>query len=202
MDWIVWVNTMAPLTYSAGPGNIMVAVSGVRVGFLRSVPFILGLDITYFLLSVLVGLGVGSILISYPLVAQTLKYFGIGYILYLGLKFFIASSSSETNSGIKFRIIDGVIIQLTNVKGMIMLIVMFSEFSYTGLSHTNNGLFEHVLLISAALATLNFSAHILWVFLGSGIQRTMARYPIFQRVYNYLFGSMLIGVAIWLLVRF
>jgi len=48
MEWLLWVNTMAPLAYSAGPGNIMVAISGVKKGAFKSLPFILALDLTYF----------------------------------------------------------------------------------------------------------------------------------------------------------
>lgn len=198
MDWVLWMNTMAPLAYSAGPGNIMVAASGVKVGVYRSFPFIFGLDFTYFLLSILIGLGIGNLLISYPLIAQTLKYLGIVYIFYLGSRFFIISTTSEKKVDIKFRVFDGIIVQLTNVKGMIMLIVMFSEFS----SSSSEGLIEHVVLLSTALAILNFSAHLLWVALGSSIQRVLVRYPRFNNMYNYLFGSMLITVAFWLLLRY
>ena len=55
INWLLWLSTMAPLTLSAGPGNLMVATSGAQSGVRRSVQFIIGLDITYFLLAVLVG---------------------------------------------------------------------------------------------------------------------------------------------------
>jgi len=188
---------MVPLTYSAGPGNILVAVSGVRVGMTRSLPFIVGLDLTYFLLSVLVGVGVGNTLITYPFIAEALKYSGIAYIFYLGSRFFIVSTATKQSIGSRFRILDGVMVQLTNVKGMIMLIVMFTEFT-----SPTSGIVEHVLLMSTALTALNFSAHLLWVTMGSGIQKLLGNYPAFQQGYNCVFGSMLIAVSIWLLIRF
>lgn len=197
MDWMLWSNTMVPLTYSAGPGNIMVAVSGVRVGFVKSLPFIFGLDATYFCLATVVGLGVGNILTNYPTVAELLKVLGIVYIAYLGTRFFVNSTTTDGYTDTRFRIVDGVMIQLANVKGMIMLIVMFSEFG-----DPSNDLLAGVLVLSFALASLNFSAQLLWVCLGASIKNIVVRYPAFQQRLNYLFGTMMIGVAAWLLIHF
>lgn len=188
---------MVPLTYSAGPGNIMVAVSGVRVGFIKSLPFIFGLDATYFCLATVVGLGVGNILTNYPMAAELLKLIGIIYIAYLGARFFVNSTTDDDYTDTRFGIIDGVVIQLANVKGIIMLIVMFSEFSTP-----NNDLLAGVLVLSFALASLNFSAHLLWVCLGASIKNIVVHYPAFQQRLNYLFGTMMIGVAAWLFIRF
>lgn len=188
---------MIPLTYSAGPGNILVAVSGVRVGVVRSLPFIFGLDASYFVLSTFVGLGVGNLLIAYPSTAALLKLIGIIYIAYLGVGFFVKSASDEASIHSRFRILDGVVIQLSNAKGMIMLVVMFSEFG-----DTNIDLLDDVLTLSFALASLNFSAHLLWVSMGASIKNIIVKYPAFQKMLNNLFGTMMIAVAAWLLVRF
>ena len=112
MDWVLWGNTMFPLTYSAGPGNVLVAVSGVRVGIWRTLPFILGLDLTYFILSIIVGLGLGSVLASYPLLTDILKCLGIAYILYLGSRFFILSSKAQGDGEVRFQFFDGIVVQL------------------------------------------------------------------------------------------
>jgi hypothetical protein len=62
IDWLLWLSTMVPLVFSAGPGNIMVAVSGARSGLLQPLVFVYGLDFTYLLMAIAIGVGVGQVL--------------------------------------------------------------------------------------------------------------------------------------------
>lgn len=107
------------------------------------------------------------------------------------------SASDENSIHSRFRILDGVVIQLSNAKGMIMLVVMFSEFG-----DDNIDLLDDVLTLSFALASLNFSAHLLWVSMGASIKNIIVKHPASQKILNNLFGTMMIAVAVWLLVRF
>lgn len=80
INWLLWLSTMVPLTLSAGPGNLMVATSGAQSGVRRSVRFIVGLDITYFLIAVLVGLGLYHTLMNNPTLVWALQVVGSFYI--------------------------------------------------------------------------------------------------------------------------
>jgi len=194
MDWSLWLLTMVPLIFSAGPGNIMVAAAGAQSGLSGSLRFICGLDVTYFILAMAVGLGLGDVLKVYPSASKYLSYFGIAYIIYLASRFLRSSTIGTADTTMSFGLKDGMFVQITNAKGVIMLIVMFSEFSRIGS-------LGHVLILSLALAGLNLVSHLLWASAGGVIRNVIERHPEVLRIQNMIFGIMLLGVATWLLFR-
>ncbi len=59
---------------------------------------------------------------------------------------------------------DGVLLQLGNVQGLVMLLVMFSTFSPSADASS-----AVVLVLSAALIAVNLCGHLLWASLGSSL---------------------------------
>ncbi len=196
IDWSVWLATMLPLIFSAGPGNIMVAASGARSGMRQSMSFIYGLDGTYFLLAVSVGLGLGQFFQMYPLVSSVIKSIGILYIFYLAYRFIVATAPTQNQILEPFRFRDGMVVQLTNTKGIIMLMVMFSEFFIPSAD-----MISDIFLMSTVLVVLNFMAHLMWVTFGAAIQKVLVRNPSLFKTQNYLFSSMMLAVGFWLAAR-
>lgn len=196
INWPLWLSTMVPLTLSAGPGNLMVATSGAQSGVRRSVRFIVGLDITYFMLAVLVGLGLYRTLISNPTLVWGLRVAGSFYIMWLGLRLLLRPVKGPGGKARDLQFRDGIVVQLGNVQGIVMLLVMFSTFMPTG--DTSSGI---VLILSAALIALNFFSHLLWVSMGSTVQTLMRARPKLLIFQNALFGLMLVVVAVWIFLR-
>lgn len=196
IDWHLWLFTMVPLVFSAGPGNIMVAASGARSGLRRSLWFIYGLDGTYFLLAIAVGLGLGQVLQTNLLISSIVKTVGTIYIFYLAYRFLRASAPQTGTTQAAFRFQDGIVVQLTNTKGIIMLVVMFSEFFVPSVD-----MFADIITMSAVLVILNFSAHILWASFGIVMQNALVRSPVLFQAQNYLFATMMFSVGIWLILR-
>lgn len=196
INWLLWLSTMAPLTLSAGPGNLMVATCGAQSGVRRSVGFIIGLDITYFLLAMLVGLGLYHTLMSSPRLVWVLQALGSFYILWLGVRLLRRPLRAPGCKAIHLQFRDGILVQLGNVQGIVMLLVMFSTFTPSG--DTSSGV---VLILSVALIFLNFFSHIIWVSMGSTIQKLIQARPKLLALQNAMFGLMLIAVAIWIFLR-
>lgn len=82
---------------SPGPGNLMLLASGANFGFVRTIPQVLG--ITFGVISVLVGvgLGLGAVLTAVPALSTALKLAGGAYLLYLAWR--IAMSRSLGSDG-------------------------------------------------------------------------------------------------------
>lgn len=196
INWLLWLSTMAPLTLSAGPGNLMVATSGAQSGVRRSVRFIVGLDITYFLLAVLVGLGLYHTLMNSPTLVWLLQVVGSFYILWLGVRLLRRPLKAPGDTTLHLQFRDGIVVQLGNVQGIVMLLVMFSTFVPTGDTRSSV-----VLILSAALISLNFFSHIIWVSMGSTVQKLIRARPRLLVFQNAVFGLMLIAVAVWIFLR-
>lgn len=196
IDWPLWMMTMIPLVFSAGPGNLMVAASGARSGVRGSIVFILGLDGTYFLLAMAVGLGLGQIIQAHPFLSGVAEVFGITYILYLAWRFWASEHPTDVDASDNFQFRDGVIVQLTNTKGMVMLMVMFAEFVAPS-AHVPMG----ILIMSLALVGLNFASHLLWASFGIALNSAISRSPRLQNAQKSIFAAMMFSVGLWLVIR-
>ncbi|MEN5094821.1 LysE family transporter [Pseudomonas protegens] len=196
INWPLWLSTMLPMALSAGPGNLMVASSGAQSGVRRSLRFILGLDLTYLLLALLVGLGLYHSLANQPQLLWGLRVAGSLYIFWLGLRLLLRPlrKPGEGAAALQFR--DGVILQLGNVQGLVMLLVMFSTFS----PGTDAGS-AVVALLSVALIAVNLFGHLLWACLGASLQGLLRSRPRLLLAQNALFGLILMTVAIWIFLR-
>lgn len=66
-----------------GPNNIMLMTSGVNFGFRRTVPHMLGVMFGFPVMVLIVGLGIGTTVLTQPLVHQVVTVIGILYLLWL-----------------------------------------------------------------------------------------------------------------------
>ena len=115
-----------------GPNNVMLTASGLNFGFKRSVPHILGIGFGFGLMVTMVGLGLGSILISSPILFEALRVAGIFYMLYLAWKIATAGSSSSNGKIEKPLGFGGAaIFQWVNPKAWIMTMGAITTYTTT-----------------------------------------------------------------------
>ena len=89
-----------------GPNNAMVLTSGLKFGFMKSMPHISGITIGHIIQLIIVCLGLGQIFIIFPEIQKILKVICAIYILYLGYKIldsinYIKKDGFKINSKIK-----------------------------------------------------------------------------------------------------
>jgi threonine/homoserine/homoserine lactone efflux protein len=70
-------------TTTPGPNNLMLLTSGANFGVARTIPHIIGIAIGFPVLVLVVGLGVGVLFETYPVVHTVLKYVAFVYLLWL-----------------------------------------------------------------------------------------------------------------------
>jgi len=78
MAMFAFVTSVTP-----GPNNMMLLASGVNFGVKRTVPHWLGVSLGHFVMLLLVGAGLESLLKAYPFVYQVMKVVGFAYLVYL-----------------------------------------------------------------------------------------------------------------------
>ena len=103
---ITWELILALAVYNfimyatPGPNNSILTASGIKFGFARSIPNVLGIPTGHGLQLALVCLGLGTLFIKYPIFFDILRYVGSAYIIYLAYKMFgsLNISKSEDRS--------------------------------------------------------------------------------------------------------
>ena len=194
-EFIVWLGVIFPLVFSAGPGNILCAISGASNGFKQSIPFILGLNLVYTLYSLVAGFGMASIVYQYPAVFNILQLIGVVYIIWLGYKFFSKKIVGKKDSVKQLHFIDGIISQSLNIKGMAIVLTMYSHFL-----DTEQSLYYEVLSLSFAFLLINLFTHFSWAYGGQWMTRVLTSDKA-VKIQNKIYGSMLLLVAVWLLYQ-
>lgn len=189
----LWFWTMFPLVFSAGPANITLAAFGVRFGLLKSLSFIAGVNIIVLLQTVLVGFGLNRFLGNYPEFFNLLQIAGAAYLVYMAFKFFKSKQISSTYIDEIPTFRDGVVLQLLNMKGLVMITVMFSQFLDKDIMQL-----LQVSILSIGLLALTTVAMILWTIGGEWLIGRFSSQAN-ERLLGYVFGSMLLGVAVWML---
>ena len=66
-----------------GPNNMMLSASGLAFGFRRTIPHIVGVWFGFVLLLITCALGLGVLVVQFPVVGVALKVVGSFYLLYL-----------------------------------------------------------------------------------------------------------------------
>ena len=74
-----------------GPNNMMLFASGVNFGFRRTIPHMFGIGAGFFSLLIGVGLGLGALLHTLPLVYTVLKFAGGAYLVWIGISIWRAA---------------------------------------------------------------------------------------------------------------
>ena len=112
-----------------GPNNSILATSGIKFGFFRTIPNIIGIPVGHGIQLTLVTLGLGSIFEYFPIIFILLKYIGAIYLLYLAWKMFgsLNIAKNETKaSPLKFY--EAILFQFVNPKAWVICITAVSLF--------------------------------------------------------------------------
>lgn len=171
-----------------GPNNTMLLASGVNFGFNRTIPHMLGITCGFFSLVLAVGLGLGAVFQTYPLLYTVLRYVGAAYLIYLAWKIAhsgpVSDGGADENKPISYW--GAAAFQWVNPKAWIMAIGAIS--TYTPLQ----GYFFNVVVIAAVFALINLPSVSLWVVCGS-LLRNLLQDRRWLRVFNW--GMALLLVA-------
>lgn len=171
------------VSITPGPNNLMVTASGIRFGFSRTIPHILGICVGFISICILVALGLGSLFLSFPILQTTLKLVGSAYLLYLAYKI-IRSASPDTMStaGKPLAFLHATVFQLVNPKGWTMAITGVSAFSLSG-----DYLVSSTIAVILSFTVVTPICVCLWTLLGTKISEliTQAKY---LRWFNYTLG--------------
>ena len=117
-----------------GPNNMMLFASGVNFGFARTIPHMLGIGAGFLSLLIAVGLGLGALLRSVPVVYTALKFAGGAYLLWVAWKIGTSRSLSDGKAGAKpMTFLGAAAFQWVNPKAWVMAVTAMTQ--AFGLTH-------------------------------------------------------------------
>ena len=174
-----------------GPNNSILTASGIKFGFIKSVPNIIGISSGHGLQLALVCFGLGSLFSQFPILLEVLKYIGACYLLYLAWKMFGSlniSITEEKSSPLKYY--EAILFQFVNPKAWVICITAVSLFY-----PENVNLIIGTLFLVIMSTIINLPSISMWAFGGSIIRRYLSNKKL-KTIIEWILAILLLGTAI------
>jgi threonine/homoserine/homoserine lactone efflux protein len=158
------------MTLTPGPTTLMVAMSGARFGFARSVPHMAGALLGYELQLLAVGAGLATALQTMPALGTALHWACALYTLYLGWRMLRIDSPAAGASVPPLRLAEAAALQLLNPKSWFMALATAALFVHPG--HAGTPIGAAVLLWAGVGGGAGMCV---WAACGTGMRRWLER---------------------------
>jgi len=174
-----------------GPNNSILTASGIKFGFIKTIPNILGIPTGHSIQLILVCFGLGSLFIQFPFLLNILKYLGATYLLYLAWKMFGSLNVKTTeHKSAPLRYYEAVLFQFVNPKAWVICITAVSVFY-----PKEENLFVGTLFMIVLSTVINIPSISIWAFGGSVIRKYLTNNKL-KVILEWLLAILLIGTAI------
>jgi len=174
-----------------GPNNAMVLTSGLKFGFIKTIPHISGITIGHVLQLVLVCLGLGKIFQIFPQLQNILKILCALYLLYLGYKIIGSFSKIKEDDSRPLKFHEAALFQIVNPKAWTISSMVASGF----LPKDGNLIFSifFIAMIALIICPLSISP---WAAFGSTIRNLVKNNKIKALIEYFLTILLLIAAII------
>ena len=178
-----------------GPNNAMVLASGLKFGFLKTIPHMSGITIGHVMQLILVCLGLGKIFQIVPYLQNTLKILCAIYLLYLGYKIIGSFSKIKENDSRPLKFHEAALFQIINPKAWTISSMAASGF----LPKDGNLIYSifFIALIALIICPLSISP---WAAFGSAIRNLVKNNKI-KALIEYFLAFLLLITAILIVIQ-
>lgn len=199
--WLTFFVASWLISLSPGAGAISCMSAGMRFGFVRSIPNIFGLQVGAIVLVAIVAAGLGAVLATSVLAFAAIKWFGVAYLLWLGIAQWraearpmqldntVRSTREQTRMQMFTR---AVLINLSNPKGVVFMLAVLPQFI-----DPHAAQWPQYALCAATLFVTDAFVMSGYTLLAARVLSTL-REPHQIRMLNRTFGGLFVGAAILL----
>lgn len=194
--WLAFFAACWVISLSPGAGAIASMSSGLRYGFWRGYWNALGLQIALVAQIAIVAAGLGAVLAASEMAFTLIKWFGVAYLVYLGVKQWralpadLSDDSTIRPIGKPLALITrGFLVNISNPKALVFMLAILPQFI-----DLNAPLFEQYLIIAATMVTVDMIVMAGYTGLASRVLRAL-KTPKQQRRMNRTFAGLFVGAA-------
>ena len=199
MSFETWLGFFAAcwvISLSPGAGAIASMSSGLRYGFWRGYWNALGLQVALVVQIAIVAAGLGAVLAASEMAFTLIKWFGVAYLIYLGIKQWRALPVDITDrvaAGPPGRplalLMRGFLVNISNPKALVFILAVLPQFIDPAAP-----LVGQYLIIAATMVTVDLIVMAGYTGLASRVLRAL-KTPKQQRRMNRTFAGLFVGAA-------
>ena len=176
-----------------GPNNAMLTASGIKFGFKKTIPHLIGIPFGHVIQITLVCFGLGNLFQKYPLVQNYLKWLCFFYLLYLGWKIIGSFSEHKKESGRPLKLYEAALFQFMNPKAWVVALTASTAFF-----PVNENFYLATTFVALTAPFICFPSICLWALFGSSIKILIKNAKI-KRIVEYFLAVLLVITAIIIL---
>lgn len=202
MELSVWLTFFAAawaISLSPGAGAVAAMSAGLNHGFVRGYVMTFGLVLGIWTQVIVVVVGLGALIATSALAFSLIKWFGVGYLVWLGIKQWrapaeplAAEDGGQHAYSRRALFLRGWAVNAVNPKGTVFMLAVVPQFL-----DLNLPLAPQYLVIAATLGFTDLVVMAGYTALAAKVLRLL-KTPRQMRVLNRLFGGLFVGAGILL----
>jgi len=197
--WLAFFAACWIISISPGAGAIASMSSGLQYGFWRGYWNAIGLQLALVVQIAVVAAGLGAVLATSALAFTLIKWFGVAYLVYLGIKQWralpsnMADDASVRPIGKPLALVArGFLVNISNPKALVFMLAILPQFIDTHLP-----LVPQYAIIMATMVSVDLIVMAGYTGLASKVLRAL-KSPKQQRRMNRTFAGLFVSAAAFL----
>ena len=178
-----------------GPNNAMVLTSGLKFGFLKTIPHMTGITFGHVTQLVLVCLGLGKIFQIFPELQNILKILCAIYLVYLGYKIIGSFNKIKDDGSRPLEFYEAALFQIVNPKAWTI-----SSMAASGFLPKDGNLFFSIIFISFVALIICPISISPWAAFGSSIKNLVKNNKI-KVIIEFFLAFLLLITAILIVIE-
>jgi len=178
-----------------GPNNAMVLASGLKFGFLKTIPHMSGITIGHITQLILVCFGLGKIFQIFPQIQDVLKVVCAIYLLYLGYKIIGSFSKIKGDNSKPLKFHEAALFQIVNPKAWTI-----SSMAASGFLPTEGNLIISIIFIATVALIVCPISISPWAAFGSAIRNFVKNNKI-KALIEYFLAFLLLITSILIVIQ-
>jgi threonine/homoserine/homoserine lactone efflux protein len=181
--------------FTPGPNNAMLTASGMKFGFVKTIPHLIGISLGHVFQIGLTCFGLVNLFLIYPQVQFYMKVLCFLYLLYLGWKMIGSFSSIQKKTGRPLRFYEASLFQFINPKAWSIAVTVAS-----GFFPSEENIFIGIVFVTITAAIINLPTCSLWALFGSGLRKFINNQKT-KKIIEYLLAVLLVLTGLFILIK-
>ena len=178
-----------------GPNNAMLTASGMKFGFMKTLPHVIGIPLGHILQIGLTCFGLANLFLVYPQIQFYMKILCFLYLLYLSWKMIGSFSILKKDTGRPLKFYEASLFQFINPKAWSIAVTVAS-----GFFPSEENIFIGVVFVTITAAVICLPTISLWALFGSGLRKFISNKKI-KKIAEYLLALLLVLTGLFILFK-
>ena len=181
--------------FTPGPNNAMLTTSGMKFGFLRTLPHLIGIPLGHIIQIGLTCFGLANLFIIYPNIQIFMKVLCFLYLLYLSWQMIGSFNEIRKETGRPLKLYEASLFQFINPKAWSIAIAVAS-----GFFPSEENIFIGIAFVTITAALICFPTISLWALFGSGLRKFVNNDRTKKNI-EYILALLLILTGLFILIK-